>query len=71
MKLHVVCDGRGRPLTFFLSPGQMSDTKGALALLSDLPPAKVLLADAAERALQVTIGPSTNSATGSRTSSHV
>ncbi|WP_376780423.1 IS5 family transposase [Paracoccus jeotgali] len=44
-KLHMVCDGLGRPLTFFLSPGQMSDAKGALALLSDLPSAKVLLAD--------------------------
>ena len=41
----MVCDGRGRPLTFFLSPGQMGDAKGALALLSDLPPAKMLLAD--------------------------
>ena len=41
----MVCDGRGRPLTFFLSPGQMSDARGALALLSDLPPAKMLLAD--------------------------
>ena len=41
----MVCDGLGRPLTFFLSPGQMSDAKGAAALLSALPPAKVLLAD--------------------------
>ena len=41
----MVCDGLGRPLTFFLSPGQMGDAKGALALLSDLPPAKMLLAD--------------------------
>lgn len=44
-KLHMVCDGLGRPLTFFLSPGQMSDAKGALALLSALPSAKRLLAD--------------------------
>jgi transposase len=44
-KLHMVCDGLGRPLTFFLSPGQMSDARGALALLKALPPAKVLLAD--------------------------
>ena len=35
----------GRPLTFFLSPGQMSDAKGALALLDALPPAKILLGD--------------------------
>jgi len=41
----MVCDGLGRPLTFFLSPGQVSDAKGALALLSALPPAKRLLAD--------------------------
>lgn len=41
----MVCDGLGRPLTFFLSPGQMSDAKGALALLKHLPPAKTLLAD--------------------------
>lgn len=41
----MVCDGLGRPLTFFLSPGQMSDAKGALALLSDLPPASQLIAD--------------------------
>jgi len=41
----MVCDGLGRPLTFFLSPGQMSDAKGALALLSSLPSARVLLAD--------------------------
>ena len=44
-KLHMVCDGLGRPLTFFLSAGQMSDAKGALALLGALPPAKMLLAD--------------------------
>lgn len=44
-KLHMVCDGLGRPLTFFLSPGRMSDAKGALALLNAMPSAKVLLAD--------------------------
>ncbi|WP_407947353.1 IS5 family transposase [Phaeovulum veldkampii] len=44
-KLHMVCDGLGRPLTFFLSPGQMSDAKGALVLLDALPPAKMLLGD--------------------------
>ena len=41
----MVCDGLGRPLTFFLSPGQMSDAKGALVLLDALPPAKMLLGD--------------------------
>ena len=41
----MVSDGKGRPLTFFLSPGQMSDAKGALALLAELPSAKRLLGD--------------------------
>jgi len=41
----MVSDGRGRPLNFFLSPGQMSDAKGALVLLAELPPAKRLLGD--------------------------
>ncbi len=39
----MVCDGLGRPLTFLLSPGQMSDARGALALLDAPPPAKMLL----------------------------
>ncbi len=41
----MVSDGKGRPLTFFLSPGQMSDAKGALVLLAQLPPTKRLLGD--------------------------
>ena len=41
----MVCDGLGRPLTFFLSPGQMSDAKGALVLMDALPRAKVPLGD--------------------------
>ena len=41
----MICDGLGRPLTFFLSPGQRSYAKGALALLRDLPPARTLLVD--------------------------
>ncbi len=41
----MVCDGLVRPLTFFLTPGQLSDAKGALALRDALPPAKMLLAD--------------------------
>ena len=41
----MVSDGKGRPLTFFLSPGQMSDARGALVLLAQLPPAKRLLGD--------------------------
>ncbi len=44
-KLHMVSDGRGRPLTFFLSPGQMIDAKGALVLLAEMPRAKRLLGD--------------------------
>ena len=32
-------------MMFFLSAGQMSDARGALALLGDLPAARVLLAD--------------------------
>jgi transposase len=41
----MVSDGRGRPLTFVLSPGQMSDAKGALVLLAEMLPAKRLLGD--------------------------
>jgi transposase len=41
----MVSDGRGRPLTFFLSPGQMSDAKGALVLLAEMPGAKRLIGD--------------------------
>ena len=41
----MVSDGKGRPLTFFLSPGQMSDARGALVLLASLPRAKRLLGD--------------------------
>ncbi len=44
-KLHMVSDGRGRPLNFFLSPGQMSDPRGALVLLAELPAAKRILGD--------------------------
>ena len=44
-KLHMVGDGRGRPLTFVLSPGQMSDAKGARVLLAERPLAKRLIGD--------------------------
>lgn len=40
-----MCDGLGRPVALFLSKGQMSDYKGARALLDHLPKAKHLLAD--------------------------
>ena len=43
-KLHVVYDAQGQPLTFFLSAGQMDNAKGALALVSQLPLAKGLIA---------------------------
>ena len=36
-RLHMLGDGKGRPLNFFLSPGQMADSRGALVLLSHLP----------------------------------
>ena len=41
----MVSDRRGRPLTFFLSPGRMSDARGAFVLLAELPRAKRLLGD--------------------------
>ena len=44
-KLHVVCDGQGRPLIMLLSDGQMSDYKGAALMLKALPRAKELLGD--------------------------
>lgn len=44
-KLHVVCDGHGRPLIMLLSEGQMSDYKGAALMLPALPKAKELLGD--------------------------
>ena len=44
-KLHVICDGRGRPLVMLLSEGQMSDYKGAALMLAALPKADALLAD--------------------------
>ena len=44
-KLHVVCDGRGRPLVMLLSEGQMSDYKGAAMMLAALPKAKAMLGD--------------------------
>ena len=46
----MLSDGRGRPLTFSL-PGQMSDAKGALVLLAEMPPAKRLIGDKGYRAV--------------------
>jgi transposase len=44
-KLHAVTDANGRPLSFFITAGQISDYTGAAALLDDLPKAKWMLAD--------------------------
>ena len=39
-KLHAVTDANGRPLSFFMTAGQVSDYTGAAALLDDLPKAQ-------------------------------
>ena len=44
-KLHAVSDANGRPLSFFMTAGQVSDYTGAAALLDDLPKAQWLLGD--------------------------
>ena len=44
-KLHAVTDANGRPLSFFITAGQVSDYTGAAALLDDLPKAQWMLAD--------------------------
>jgi transposase len=44
-KLHAVTDANGRPLSFFMTAGQVSDYTGAAALLDDLPKAQWLLGD--------------------------
>jgi transposase len=44
-KLHAVADANGRPLSFFMTAGQVSDYIGAAALIDELPKAKWLLAD--------------------------
>src|SRR3546814_4685262 len=44
-KLHAVTDANGRPLSFFMTAGQVSDYTGAAALLDDLPKAQRLLGD--------------------------
>jgi transposase len=43
-KLHAVADANGRPLSFFMTAGQVSDYTGAAALLDDPPKAQWLLA---------------------------
>ncbi|KXV35768.1 transposase, partial [Gluconobacter japonicus] len=44
-KLHAATDQNGRPLSFFMTAGQISDYTGASALLDSLPMAQWLLAD--------------------------
>ncbi len=44
-KLHAVTDANGRPISFFMTAGQVSDYTGATALLDDLPKAQWLLGD--------------------------
>ncbi len=44
-KLHAITDANGRPLSFFMTAGQVSDYTGAAALLDSLPKAQWLLAD--------------------------
>jgi transposase len=44
-KLHAVTDAMGRPISFFMTAGQVSDYTGAAALLDGLPNADWLLGD--------------------------
>ena len=37
MKLHAICDSQGRPVSLFVSAGQVSDYIGAAALFDSLP----------------------------------
>jgi len=43
MKLHVVSDNNGRPLSFFMTAGRVRNYTGAAVLLDDLPKAQWLL----------------------------
>jgi transposase len=42
-RLHAITDANGRPLSFFMTAGQVSDYIGAAALLEELPKAQWLL----------------------------
>lgn len=44
-KLHALTDAKGRPISFFITAGQVSDYTGAAALLDDLPKAQWMLGD--------------------------
>ncbi|GEK96248.1 hypothetical protein GKA01_14450 [Gluconobacter kanchanaburiensis NBRC 103587] len=43
-KLHAITDQNGRPLSFFMTAGQVRDYTGAAALLDSLPAALWMLA---------------------------
>jgi transposase len=44
-KLYALADANGRPLSFFMTAGQVSDYSGAAALLDDLLKAQWLVSD--------------------------
>lgn len=44
-KLHAICDSLGRPLSLFVTAGQVSDDIGARALLSSVPNVDWLLGE--------------------------
>ena len=44
-KFHALADADGRPLSFFMTAGQVSDYTRAAVLLDDLPKAQWLLGD--------------------------
>jgi len=46
-KVHAVCDGHGRPLTFLLTGGNAADAPQALALLQAVPEGAIVMADKA------------------------
>lgn len=45
IKLHAITDANGRPLSFFITAGQINDYTDAAALLDDMPKAQWMLAD--------------------------
>jgi hypothetical protein len=45
IKLHAVADANGRPLSFFMTAGQVSDYTREAVLLDDTPKAQWLLGD--------------------------
>ncbi|WP_375782524.1 IS5 family transposase [Roseospira marina] len=46
-KIHAVVDGRGRPIAFEITAGQLGDVRAATALLGPLPPGRWCAADTA------------------------